>query len=166
MEETINQKLQQLNIGYNPNEDRLLFRVSAGGNLEYRLWFTRRFTSILLKLLVEKMNAYGGVDTIAVSDETQQAIKKGAFEKKYIKPEEPEYPLGEEGITPTKMKVSELANKSLNVQFMNNANKGMNLNMDKKMLFMMHKLLIQGLARAEWNLNIEQSLEASAMNVH
>tara|TARA_R110000824_G_scaffold281470_1_gene469780 strand:- start:11880 stop:12380 length:501 start_codon:yes stop_codon:yes gene_type:complete len=166
VEETTNQKLQQLNISYNANEDRLLFKVSAGGHLEYRLWFTRRFTRILLKLLMEKMNAYGGVDTIAVSEDTQQAIKKGAFEKKYIKLDEPEYPLGEAGITPTKMKVSELPNKSLNVQFMNNANKGMNLNMDKKMLFMMHNLLIQGLARAEWNLNLEQSLAANARNVH
>ena len=155
-----------MNICYNPNEDRLLFKVSAGGNLEYRLWFTRRFTRILLNFLVEKMNAYGGVDTIAVSDETQQEIKKGAFTKKYIKPDEPEYPLGEAGITPTQMKVTELPNKSLNVQFMNNASKGMNLNMDKKMLFMMHNLLLQGLARAEWNLDIAQSFTANASNVH
>lgn len=160
------QNLQQINISYNPIEDRLLFKLRAGDNQEYRLWFTRRFTRILLSLLSEKMHAFGGADSIAVSKDTQQELKNGALTKKYIVPEVPEYPLGESGIVPSKMNVSQLKNNGIVIQFSDNANKGMKFNMDKKMLFMVHKLLIQTLAKTDWNLEVEQSLSNSDINVH
>jgi hypothetical protein len=166
MSETPQQNLQQINITYNPIEDRMLFKLRAGNNQEYRLWFTRRFTRILMKLLLEKMNTFGGADSIAVSNDTQQDIKNGALSKKYVVPEVPEYPLGESGIIPSKMNVSELKNGGIVVQFSNNANKGMKLNMDKKMLFMVHNLLVQCITKAEWNLELEQSLSNCDINVH
>jgi hypothetical protein len=46
--------LRQMNITYDPIEDRLLLRITAGepGNLdEYRIWLTRRFVQIIWKIL-------------------------------------------------------------------------------------------------------------------
>jgi hypothetical protein len=166
MTQAAQQNLQQINISYNPVEDRLLFKLRAGNNQEFRLWFTRRFTRIFLSLLLEKMNTFGGADSIAVSNDTQQDIKNGALTKKYIVPEAPEYPLGESGIVPTKMNVSQLKNNGIVIQFSDNANKGMKLNMDKKMLFMVHKLLIQSIAKADWAIETEPALSNSDINVH
>jgi len=35
-------KLHQINLGYSPEEDRLLLRINTTGKTEYRLWMTRR----------------------------------------------------------------------------------------------------------------------------
>jgi len=46
--------LRQMNISFDPVEDRLLLRITAGepGNLdEYRIWLTRRFVQIVWKVL-------------------------------------------------------------------------------------------------------------------
>lgn len=166
MEPIINQNIQQLNIGYNPIEDRLLFKLKSGSNQEYRLWFTRRFSKLLLSLLIDKMDTFGGIDSIGVSEDTQAVIKNGALEKKYIAPIAPQYPLGKAGIIPTKMNISQLKNNTISINFLNNDNKGMKFNMDKKMLYLTHNLLTQGINKADWDLATDESVKSGEINFH
>jgi len=52
--------LRQMHINFDPIEDRLLLRITAGepGNLdEYRIWLTRRFVQIIWKLLDQSITA-------------------------------------------------------------------------------------------------------------
>ncbi|MDM4770286.1 hypothetical protein [Solimonas sp. SE-A11] len=46
-------QLHQINIQYDPAEDRLLSRISTRDRQEYRLWLTRRFTSLWWPALFE-----------------------------------------------------------------------------------------------------------------
>jgi hypothetical protein len=39
-------QLHQINIQYDPAQDRLLLRISTTGKQEYRLWLTRRLTAM------------------------------------------------------------------------------------------------------------------------
>ncbi|MAM71653.1 MAG: hypothetical protein CMP91_10970 [Gammaproteobacteria bacterium] len=152
------EQLQQLNISYIAKEDRLLFRVRVGANTEFRIWFTRRFTDLLLKLLNEKMQNYGGAEVLAVSNETQKDIKQGAFEKKYQEPQAPDYPFGENGFVACQIKSGTDKQDNLQLQILPEKGKGMNLKLDKKLMFMLHNLLTQGIQHADWNLAYEASL--------
>ncbi|MBN4075527.1 MAG: hypothetical protein COA71_06605 [SAR86 cluster bacterium] len=150
--------LQQLNITYIPKEDRLLFRVRAGSNTEFRIWFTRRYTNLLMKLLTENMQKFGGAETIAVSNETQKSIQQGALEKKYQEPQAPDYPFGENGFIAYQLKIASDKDNNLHLQLLPEKGKGMNLKLDKKILFMLHNLLFQGINRANWKLSYDDYL--------
>jgi hypothetical protein len=70
--------LRQMNISYEPVEDRLLLRITAGepGNLdEYRIWLTRRFVRIIWSLL-EKAVASEPVTDPRVPTESAGAIRE------------------------------------------------------------------------------------------
>lgn len=149
----MNDQLQQLNISYLAKEDRLLFKARIGTNTEFRIWFTRRFTGLLLKLLEEKMKSFGGAEAIAVSKDTQQVIKQGAFDKKYEEPQVPEFPFGENGFVACQIKSGTDKAGNLHLQILPERGQGMNLRMDKKLLFMLHNLVVQGITHANWNLN-------------
>ncbi len=43
--------LSQIQMLYNAEEDRILFRVNSTDQLEFRFWITRRFSGLLLKVL-------------------------------------------------------------------------------------------------------------------
>ena len=163
MTQASSQNLKQLNILYIPIEDRLLFRVRSGSNTEFRIWFTRRFSDILMKFLTENMQKYGGAEAIAFSNDTQQAIQQGALEKKYQEPQEPEYPFGENGFIAGQLKSATGKSGSIHIQILPKKGKGMNLKLDKNLLFMLHNLLVQGIDHAKWNLNYENSLPE---NIH
>lgn len=150
--------LQQLNVAYIAKEDRLLFRLRAGKNTEYRIWFTRRFSDILMNYLVENMEKFGGAETIAVSQDTQKDIKQGALSQKYKEPEAPDYPCGENGFVACQLKSGTDKNGNLHLQILPEKGKGMNIKLDKKLLFMLHNLLIQGINHAKWNLNYDSAL--------
>lgn len=154
----MNENLQQLNISYVPKEDRLLFRVRTGKNTEFRIWFTRRFTDLMMKFLTEKMQQFGGAEAIAVSDDTQQTLREGAMEQKYQEPQAPDYPFGENGFVAFQIKTGSDKDNNLHLQILPEKGKGMNLKLDRKMLFMLHNLLSQGIKHANWNLDHQSAL--------
>ena len=43
--------INQIQIAYSPEEDRILFRVNSMDRKEFRFWLTRRFTVLLVKVL-------------------------------------------------------------------------------------------------------------------
>ncbi len=43
--------IHQLNLGYLPDQDRVLARINTNSGVEFRLWFTRRLTIGLLPVL-------------------------------------------------------------------------------------------------------------------
>jgi hypothetical protein len=152
------ENLQQINVAYIAKEDRLLFRLRAGINTEYRIWFTWRFADILMKYLVDNMQMFGGEETIAVSQDTQQDIQKGALDKKYQEPEAPDYPFGENGFFAYQLKSGADKRGTLHLQILPEKGKGINIKLDKKLLFMLHNLLVQGVNHANWMLSYESVL--------
>ncbi len=156
----MSEKLEQLNISYIPKEDRLLFRLKTGASSEYRIWFTRRFTDILMNTLTQNMQKYGGAEVIAVSNDTQKQIKGGALDKKFQEPEAPDYPFGENGFIACQIKCGADKNNNLQLQILPEKGKGMNLKLDKNLLFMLHNLLIKGINHANWKLDYTDDLPA------
>lgn len=68
-EEIKNAVIQQLNIGYNTEEDRLLLKIGMSDDIELAVWLTRKVVKILWRLLQDA----NMTSTLAVDIESPQA---------------------------------------------------------------------------------------------
>ena len=66
-------QLNQVNIGYDPGQDRLLLRMSTSADVEYRLWLTRRVTKGLWPGLMQLVASSESVRRQA-EPEAKQAV--------------------------------------------------------------------------------------------
>lgn len=157
--------LQQLNISYHPIEDRLLLRANAGNAGEYRIWLTRRYCGLLLKVLADVMEKEGGIREIASHQDTIKQLKGGAFDQPYEapvatesngKPDTARLPFGASGILGYRINANRRPGGVLNLQLLPETGQGLNLDLNRTMLFMLYNLLEQGLTSAEWALYLPQ----------
>lgn len=155
--------LQQINLTYSPEEDRLLLRVSDGELSEFRVWFTRRYTELLHGMLVEEINKVGGVQELASSNETLKAFRNGAFTQVYDDSGRHHFPLGEAGVLGYRINISHAEPAIINVQLLPQQGQGITLSLGRSMLFMFHNLIEQSLLQANWNLLLP---EARKQTVH
>ena len=155
--------LQQLNISYFPVQDRLLLRVNGGESGEFRLWLTRRYSELLITLLVDLMEKEGGMRELASHRDTVDQFKNGAFDKEYESPvingpdamrNTPLYPLGEDGILAFRINANRQDDGSLALQLLPEQGQGLNLHLDRSLLYMLYNLLEQGLMQAHWNIHL------------
>ena len=144
-------QLHQINVTFSPIEDRLLLRISTQAADEYRIWLTRRFTNLLMDLLNKNMEKQGGMPTVAASEETTKLLKEGALEKKYEE-KQATYPLGEKGILAFKINAGTREDGSMNLEILPEKGKGITLNLNKSLMYMLHSVLSQGMTQAGWQL--------------
>lgn len=157
--------LQQLNITYNPVEDRLLLRANAGSAGEFRIWLTRRYSTLLAKVLADMIEKEGGMRELASSRDTINQLKGGAFEQEYQPPFDSDngrqtsaaLPLGADGILGYRINANRKPDGILNLQLLPEHGPGLNFDLNRTILFMLYNLLEQGLAGAEWNVHLPQA---------
>lgn len=155
--------LQQINLTYSPEQDRLLLRVSDGELSEFRVWFTRRYTELLCGMLTTEMEKAGGIQELASSKETLQSFKNGAFNKEYDDTPRHQFPLGEDGVLGFRINVSHGEPGITTVQLLPQDGQGITLTLGRSMLFMFYNLIEQALLQANWNLVLP---EARKQTVH
>lgn len=66
--------ISQLRVVYSPEEDRLLLRVNTTDHAEYRCWFSRRYTILLLRVLQEHQSRDPDV-VLQQAPEARQAVQ-------------------------------------------------------------------------------------------
>jgi len=121
---------------------------------------TRRFTSLLLNLLnllKDQMQEAGGHQKMATSEETVKQLKSGAFEKEYQNTSPLDLPLGPDGILAYRINLNKRDNGVLGLQLLPEEGKGLNLNMEQSMVYMLFNLLEQALNHTNWNLTPPQA---------
>ena len=118
--------LHQINISYVPVEDRLMMRINTKQGIEYRVWLTRRFTGILTGLLTK--------------------------EKPYEADKVVDMPLGQTGILAYKINYKSNPDASLALELLPEQGKGVNMSLNKSLLFLFYNLLTQACAHTEWKL--------------
>jgi len=72
--------ISQMQMLYVPEEDRVLFRVNSADNKQFRLWLTRRYTQLFLKILKNHMDADPDL-SIQATPEAKEAIQSFKQEK-------------------------------------------------------------------------------------
>lgn len=153
-------QLHQINVTYVPIEDRLMMRLNTKQGIEFRVWLTRRFTGILLGLLTTEIDKHGGVPALASTNETVAMFKQGAMEKPYEAEKTVEYPLGSSGILAYKINYKNTTEGVITLEILPEKGKGVNLNLNKSMLFMFYNLLTQACSQSEWRL-MERGVSAT-----
>ena len=156
-------QLHQINISHDSKEDRLLLRVSTGGGDEFRLWLTRRYTALLMGVLNKEMDKLGGAPSVAGSEQTTKMLKNGALEKKYDNEKAQNYPLGEAGVLAFRINTHNTDEGILSLELLPEEGKGITLNLNKPLLYMLHNILTQGITQANWGL---QSEAVQSMKIH
>lgn len=67
--------IQQINLGYNAEQDRLLFRVGLSDNTELLVWLTNRITQMMWSLLTGEAHLPTAT-SIEVQTPPQQAVEQ------------------------------------------------------------------------------------------
>src|SRR5687767_7954715 len=110
--------LQQINISYVPNEDRLLLKARTSGEDELRIWLTRRYTSLLINVLAQQMDKAGGIMELASNKTTLEQFKGGAFSQEYQPQARQNFPLGENGVLGYRINARKNTDSRINLQLL------------------------------------------------
>lgn len=143
--------LQQINITYALEQDRLLLKAGTSTGEEYRLWLTRRYAGLLARVLQDQIDKSGGLHKLAADPQTTDQLRQGAFNHEYDSAKSG-YPLGEDGVLGYAINVNERPHGGITLQLLPKDGQGMNLNLDPPLLFLMANLLEQATLQADWNL--------------
>jgi hypothetical protein len=152
--------IHQMQISFVPAQDRLLFLLLTQDNNEFKFWFTRRYTKILWALLQHGLAR----DTPApaptplhqqaiLSFQHEQAVADADFKTPYKPPASPANPLGEEPILAAKAALRPVDTGKYTLSIHPEQGKGIDLNLDNKMLHALAKLLTDALRHSDWDLN-------------
>lgn len=152
-----NNPINQINITYSPEQDRLLLRANTEGQQEYRIWLTRRFSALLMQVLDKQINQAGGMQKLASEHETLAHLKQGAFDKAYQDDVNHSFPLGEAGILGYQINSGPGKDGGATVQLLPQDGQGLNLSLNDSMLYLIYNLLEQALMQADWNLGSASS---------
>jgi|Laugrespbdmm15sn_2_1035079.scaffolds.fasta_scaffold26981_2 hypothetical protein len=153
--------LQQINITYHPNQDRLLLRARTGANSELRVWLTRRYANLLLQVLCTRMDKAGGIQNLSSDRGTLERFRQGAFDQQYKVESIRAYPLGEEGVLGFRVNVQDAGAGVTSLQLSPEHGQGLVLNLDPSMLYLIFNLLEQAILQADWCLPSVSSHKAA-----
>lgn len=161
----MSQQLHQLNITYDGTEDRLLLRARSSTGAEYRVWLTRRYSGLLLKVLVDLLDQSGGIHDVASHPETVRQFREGALEKSYeTLPETagmaPKLPLGD-GILAFRLNYATEKTGNWNLQLLPTRGEGLNLALDRTLVYLFLTVLEQALAKTEWHIHMPDALRGT-----
>lgn len=162
----MNDKLHQINVTYSNKQDRLLLRITTTAGDEFRIWLTRRFTTLLFSILGKEMDKYGGAVSLGTRQDTKKMFKAGAFEKRFEPDKTVNFPLGDEGYLAYGIKTGNSAEGNLNIEILPEKGQGVTFNLHPPLLYMMHNLLTQGVIEASWDQQIPGFQERESKQVH
>ena len=162
-------KLKQINISYNPVEDRLLLRISSeseGALTEYRLWLTRRFAqgfwNVCERIVEDDTRRVEGVpsDHREALKEFQQeaALSTTDFKTPYAAPTA-ETPLGPAPLLISKLQAHRGPGPHHTMSFVTAEGKSINLAMTLPLIHSIRKLIADAVEKTGWNLPLTVSLQ-------
>ncbi len=155
----------QINLSYNPVEDRLLLRLSAPspqGLVEYRMWITRRFTRMMWlaldQVLKDESEANPRVEPrgreMVRRFEEEAALSRADFSTPY-EPENPVTPLGPEPMLVVKTHIKKLPDGQRVIIMQDARSRGVNLTVGPALIHSIRKLLSDTADKAGWDLNLD-----------
>ena len=150
--------INQIQIVYSPEEDRILFRVNSTDRKEFRFWLTRRFTVLLVKVLTEHRSRDPDVasQVTAQAKEAVQSFKQeravaGANFKQQFTQEGNEYPLGSDIVLAHKI-TYKIQGDQLNLAIQPKEGQGINMVLSQDINATVTRLLGTAVAQADWRI--------------
>lgn len=160
--------ISQMQMAYNPEEDRILFRVNSSDDKEYRFWLTRRFTILMLKVLKDHLDRDPDVSTQG-SSEARRAVKEFKQEqamnaanfKDEFREENKQLPLGDDIKVAFKLNYKTVGD-NLQLGIQPRQGQGVNMAINRDINLSMTRLLLAAAKKGDWKLG--DSTAASQSN--
>lgn len=158
-------KIHQIQIRHDESEDRLLLRLSTTDNNEFRFWLTRRFVKRLWTMLVQMLESDQAVRQQAdpatrrtVLDIQHEGYSQQAnYAKKFEESTQEvprSLPLGEAPMVLAKAK-GKKGEKGMQLLSLHPLQgQGIDMTLDTKLLHIFTRLLRQGVAKTDWDINL------------
>ncbi len=155
--------ITQLQITFNPEQDRLLFRVNGSDQTEIRAWFTRRLVKQLWPNLQQLLTQKVSLDVPTANDDGRRmvlgmqhevSVSKADFSQPY-RAEATQFPLGQAPFVASKLRMSVLP-KSMYLLALHPAQgQGVDLRLNETLLHGLCRMLQKACKEAEWGLSLE-----------
>ncbi len=154
-------QLQQIQLVFDPRQDRLLFRVRSDDNSEIRFWLTRRLVKLLWPLMVETLHGHQYIATqqsqaakeAVMEFQRQQAISNADFATPYQN-DAVNLPLGEEPLLASRFQIKGGADNSYILCIHPPQGQGIELALNDALLHSFCALLVNTVKKAEWGLDL------------
>ena len=151
--------ISQMQALYNPEQDRILFRVNSIDKKEFRFWITRRFTILLLKILKDHRNSDPDISAQENPDARQavktfkqeKAIQEANFEQKFSEGSN-ELPLGEDVLLAFKL-TYKIEGESLHLGIQPKRGQGINMVLNRTINSSLMQLIVTAAKKADWKLS-------------
>lgn len=151
--------ISQMQMLYNPEEDRILFRVNTTSREEFRFWLTRRYTILLLKVLKEHVEADPDISMQGTPEakeavksfKQEKAIRSANFKEQFVE-ESNELPLGQETLLAFRLTYN-LKESVLNIGIQPKEGRGINMTITQEINTSLAQLLTSAAKKGEWALD-------------
>jgi hypothetical protein len=154
-------QLNQMQLRFDPNEDRLLLRVNTTDRREFRFWVTRRYARLLWSALTRSLSSQErirrAVDAPArraiLAFEHERALQRANFSKTFD--ERPaEMPFGETPILLVRIQTKKQKDGRRLLGLHPKTGRGLNLLISPEMAHGFMRLLTDAVAKTDWNLKL------------
>ncbi|MDA0788075.1 MAG: hypothetical protein O2780_01305 [Proteobacteria bacterium] len=162
--------ISQIQMLYNAEEDRILFRVNSTDQLEFRFWITRRFSGLLLKVLKQHREKDPDVMTQSTPEakealasfKQEKAMGQADFSQKFAE-QDHQRPLGDEPRLAFKLNYA-INDGNLQLGIHPKDGQGISLVLNQDLNATLTQLLLSAQKKAGWNLPEAQPLAVAATN--
>ena len=160
--------IDQIQISYVPDEDRLLLRLSTQAQEEFRLWLTRRLVKLLRPALDQSLAAQPRIQTQASAEarqellrfEHEKVLRAADFHTPY-RATEKQLPLGPQPLVVTRISLRRQDDGGVALLLTPSQGQGVDLALTPALLHSLVALLDSALAQSDWTLH-EPNLAATA----
>jgi hypothetical protein len=155
----MNNPIRQMQLQFDPLQDRLLFRLNTFDKAEYRLWFTRRYTKLLWQALIHTLEKHyvtsaqfhdPHVKSAVLSFQHEQAVSQTDFNTHYYE-DTYTYPLGETPVLVSRIALRE-QNDAHILCLHPESGSGIEFKLDQKTLHSFLKLISESVKKSEWDI--------------
>ena len=149
----MNDGLQQMTAEYNPQQDRILFRISNELRVEYQVWLTRRLVGMFWGQAVKLFNAGSESDKVKnamTSMKHQDVVQTSNFSQKHAAASNTKSPLLATGMT-----CGFTPEGSIRMTFHSAEKRDINLDMNEDMLHALCHIIQKCADKAGWALDLK-----------
>lgn len=159
--------INQIQMSYVPEEDRVLLRMNTSGGDEFRFWLTRRYSGLLGQVLALHRQADPDV-SMQVSESDRQAVEQFKQEAANAQANFQDgfqssgrYPLGEQPLLAFKLQY-EVVEGKLVLTIEPKTGQGITVTLDQQLNFNVSRLLKTAAHKAKWALDLDSQVDLPA----
>lgn len=161
-------QIQQIQLRFDAQEDRLLLRLGTDDNSEYRFWLTRRYVRLLWPVLLQLLGSAAAAVSATADEAARQAVVSFRHEEAVqqadfatpFRESEHHLPLGEAPLLLSHLQLKNGAGGAAILALSPQQGQGVEIAMSEPLLHGFCRLLADAVVKAEWDVDCRIALGA------